>query len=459
MFPFREVLITVFLAVGIRADWKVSRPPSDPSQAFIIDGAGRSYPKIPINVGEVIEINHLCYKSQKTSGYKWQPVDCGRFEPVAIESSVPEEVELASPLIDAEIEAKINGMGLACFKEQQFEMILLIVTDAHSLQVLEDRIAWFGMGIAKFPASKKKEALRASTCDVSAMVPLLKSSEDVTAKLDAHMHTIGIAADKMDDYSSSVIKMSADDGLLLVSAEKVVDIDDPSKKLATEISAQLDMWQRHVKRWRELLNKERSKEEGMMSKAEESMAKEAKRGRVTREGMLRDYESDLMANIDQYKTLHGYDANVDAWRAAVHKSSEDNEWRTPLLSVLTKKSAKLAKEQYFDEYEYDIDDGYVAYQSPRSHDLVQYDEENVRSDRMVGRNDYDVYKPRRSKGLVQSDVKGHEFENGIILGSGAIIAVVVVFCIGLAFGMVLYWGCTQKREEEVKMYRHVDEEE
>eukprot|EP01083_Nonionella_stella_P095994 269635_1 len=89
--------------------------------------------------------------------------------------------------------------------------------------------------------------------------------------------------------------------------------------------------------------------------------------------------------------------------------------------------------------------------------LEHYDDIHVGS-----YDDYGAYQSQRARGLVPyaDDVnRGREFENGIILGSGAIIGVMIVFCMGLAFGMVLIWGYGQKREKDLKMYRNVNEEE
>eukprot|EP01084_Bolivina_argentea_P150950 263546_1 len=156
-----------------------------------------------------------------------------------------------------------------------------------------------------------------------------------------------------------------------------------------------------------------------------------KKDRKPKKELLYELRSATSGYIKQYRVF--IEASVPGDQAKPFEtglSNLDTEFKTKkkkyskeLRDFQADQAAKKAKEQYFDVYDIDEADGDIreyAYGGP--------------------------YQSQRSQGLYQSERGG--FAMGIVLGSGATIVLTIVFCIGLAFGLVIFWGYTQKREKD-----------
>eukprot|EP01083_Nonionella_stella_P050904 135249_1 len=120
---------------------------------------------------------------------------------------------------------------------------------------------------------------------------------------------------------------------------------------------------------------------------------------------------------------------------------KDNVYVKELMALAAKSRPKAQTEYYnqfddsFDYRYHDIDGIHSA--RAHSHSL-QFD----------GHNHY-----RHNQQLISgehNDLSGSPLLIGGIVGASSIVIIMLIFCLGLAFGMVIYWGFAQKRALKMK---------
>eukprot|EP01083_Nonionella_stella_P022604 62516_1 len=158
-------------------------------------------------------------------------------------------------------------------------------------------------------------------------------------------------------------------------------------------------------------------------KAESGSVKEAQKQRLTQ------FITNYYSRFESYFRRLGEKANAD------YRSTWDKAWKV----VREERSAESAREAIWNGY-----DAYSAHSLP----LV----------------DHNHYEP-----LIRgeyNDVSGSESSLliGGVVGASSVIIIVLIFCLGLAFGMVIYWGYSQKRalerkREKGEMRNWIDDDE
>eukprot|EP01083_Nonionella_stella_P159351 519750_1 len=99
---------------------------------------------------------------------------------------------------------------------------------------------------------------------------------------------------------------------------------------------------------------------------------------------------------------------------------------------------KKAKSGYYNELEGLFDDSFDY----RYHD--------IHSAHSLPFDDHSHYQPRISGEYNGVSDSGSSLLIGGVIGASSIVIVMLIFCLGLAFGMVIYWGYSQKRALDVK---------
>eukprot|EP01083_Nonionella_stella_P159350 519749_1 len=108
-----------------------------------------------------------------------------------------------------------------------------------------------------------------------------------------------------------------------------------------------------------------------------------------------------------------------------------------ILEELIAKGQK-AKSGYYNELEGLFDDSFDY----RYHD--------IHSAHSLPFDDHSHYQPRISGEYNGVSDSGSSLLIGGVIGASSIVIVMLIFCLGLAFGMVIYWGYSQKRALDVK---------
>eukprot|EP01083_Nonionella_stella_P282474 961194_1 len=298
--------------------WHMIHTKKDPHLAHIMRKIGpgigdvKWYPHRQIHPRQVIRINDACYESQPP---KWQPVDCSTFGDVSTDL-----------LTDREINTKIDPiMNPICFKENPVEWIRLDVY------------------------AKKPER----SCDESAP-PLPKHGpldvEKITAKKDPVVEEFAAKKDpkveEIDELFNTWKEDVAKWKRLVEEARTITATGDKHRKvdLQPKRDAQEKLGQCEHEIGERITELGRKSSDGLSGEL-------APRYHTWRMIVKRD--------CDQHLVPHYHSFQQSFYDALGLKILLGKTWHAV-------PDRFAAKEQYFDEYEFDIDDGHVTYQSQRS---------------------------------------------------------------------------------------------
>eukprot|EP01083_Nonionella_stella_P102868 293137_1 len=76
--------------------------------------------------------------------------------------------------------------------------------------------------------------------------------------------------------------------------------------------------------------------------------------------------------------------------------------------------------------------------------------DRIGSGRSLPFDDHNRYQPLISEEYNDVSGSGSPLLIGGVVGASAVVIIMLIFCLGLAFGMIIYWGCTQKKALEKK---------
>eukprot|EP01083_Nonionella_stella_P300687 1027911_1 len=76
--------------------------------------------------------------------------------------------------------------------------------------------------------------------------------------------------------------------------------------------------------------------------------------------------------------------------------------------------------------------------------------DRIGSGRSLPFDDHNRYQPLISEEYNDVSGSGSPLLIGGVVGASAVVIIMLIFCLGLAFGMVICWGCSQQRALDVK---------
>eukprot|EP01084_Bolivina_argentea_P108257 193465_1 len=119
-------------------------------------------------------------------------------------------------------------------------------------------------------------------------------------------------------------------------------------------------------------------------------------------------------------------------------------------------SGSEAHHDYQNRFMYDLDYGYGAYDDFDYNDKEAYLRDHYQENAFNSLDDALSFAERSHDrpliGDEYNDISGSgsSLLIGGVVGASAVVIIVLIFCLGLAFGMLIYWGYSKKKALEVK---------